>query len=147
MGGQIIQGIINGIRGGFGAAVSAAKRVAQGILNGMKSALGIGSPSKLAALEVGRPIMQGVGVGAEDEVGRLRSALNGAVTGALPGITNNTQNVDAGRTVTLATGAVQVVFQGAVPTAQEALRTGQAVGAGILATLQQRQIRSEIRMI
>jgi phage-related protein len=150
VGSQIINGIISGIRGGFGAAVAAARRVAQGILSGMKSALGIGSPSKLAALEIGKPIMQGVGVGARDEARDLRADLNRAVVGTLPGITNVTNNsgdTNSGATVTLGPGAVQIVFQGAVPTQQEALRTGSAVAAGIAATLRQRTIRSEIRVI
>lgn len=146
VGGQIIQGIIRGIRNGFSAAVAAARRVAQGILNGMKSALGIGSPSKLAAIQVGKPIMQGVGVGAHDALDGVRRTIGSAVTGALPGVTNVTNNRGGDDRISFGPGAVQVVFQGAVPTEHEAIRTGQAVATGIAQTLARRNVRTAVRI-
>lgn len=146
IGRSILDGIMRGIRNGYSAAVNAAKNFARGILNGMKSALGIASPSALAAAEIGEPIMQGVGVGAARGAQDLRNVINSAVLGGIPGVTNSTQSVNAGQTVTFAPGAVQVVFQGAVPTQQEALRTGQAVGAGIANTLARRSVRTAVRI-
>jgi len=149
IGRNILDGIISGIRNGYSAAVDTAKRIARGILDGMKDALGIGSPSRLAAIEVGRPIMQGVGVGATDEAFGLRDVINRAVVSSLPDVTGgttNTGNTVGGQTVTFGEGAVQIVFQGAVPTEQEALRTGQAVGTGIAQTLAKRSVRTAVRI-
>lgn len=47
IGGQIIQGLINGIKAKASAVVSALKSVVQSAINAAKSALGIASPSKV----------------------------------------------------------------------------------------------------
>jgi hypothetical protein len=149
MGRNILTGIINGIKAGYSAALDTAKRIARGILDGMKDALGISSPSKIAAIEVGKPIMQGVGVGVSDASADLRSVINGAISGVLPGVTGGTTSSGGGTdggNITFDAGAVQVSFQGAVPTEQEAFRTGQAVGAGISQTLARRNVRTAVRI-
>jgi TP901 family phage tail tape measure protein len=65
IGGGIIDGIVRGIVGGVGKLVDAVGNAAQSALNAAKSALGISSPSKLFATEIGTPMIQGIGDGIE----------------------------------------------------------------------------------
>jgi hypothetical protein len=44
-------------------------------------------------------------------------------------------------------GAIMVAFNGAVPTQQEALATGQAVGNGIAQRLAARKVNSTVRAL
>lgn len=142
----ILDGIISGIRNGLSNAVEWAKRAANNILRGMKDALGMASPSRVAAAQVGRPLMEGVGVGAVDAIPDVRSTINRAISNVLPGVTNVTNSTDSGQSVVFADGAIQVVFQGAVPTDDEALRTGQAVGRGIAQTIARHNVRTAVRI-
>jgi len=68
---NILQGLTNGMKGAVGAAINAAKNAAQQVINGLKSALGIGSPSKVAEEEVGRWVMPGVGRGIAKSAAQL----------------------------------------------------------------------------
>jgi hypothetical protein len=68
IGADIIRGVISGINSMIGAAVSAAKRAVGNIVSGAKSALGIGSPSKVMADEVGRWMLPGLTKGMESTV-------------------------------------------------------------------------------
>lgn len=71
----MMQGITNGIHAGAGAIISAAQNAAMAALNAAKSWLGIGSPSRRAAEEIGKPITQGIGVGAMAEMDRVSAQL------------------------------------------------------------------------
>lgn len=71
IGQRMMQGIADGIRGAWSWVVDAASGAANAALNAAKSALGIASPSKRAADEIGQPFAQGVKIGAEREIGRL----------------------------------------------------------------------------
>lgn len=62
-GSNIIAGVKNGITNAIGGAVDAARNAAKRIVDGFKSALKIGSPSKLAEMEIGAPITQGIARG------------------------------------------------------------------------------------
>lgn len=64
IGGQIIQGLINGIKAKASAVVSALKDVVSSAINAAKNALGIASPSKVFA-EIGSFTSQGFAVGIE----------------------------------------------------------------------------------
>lgn len=85
---SIMQGLANGISAGYNAVVGAIKRVASAAVAAAKSALKIGSPSKVFADEVGVPVAQGIGMGAErqmpKEFKRIRSLVP-SVTGAREG--------------------------------------------------------------
>jgi phage-related protein len=59
----IVSGITSGIENGASAIISAAKRAALAALDAAKSALGISSPSKVFATEVGKPMAQGMALG------------------------------------------------------------------------------------
>ncbi len=52
-----------------------------------------------------------------------------------------------GRPITFDRGAITVVFEGVVPTRQEALDAGQAVGEGVLQTLARRDVATTVRTI
>lgn len=59
----LIQGLINGIKDMFGAAVGAIKDLANGVVGAAKSVLGIFSPSKVMheiGLEIGRGLVKGL---------------------------------------------------------------------------------------
>ena len=63
VGAGIVSGIIDGIKNGVGAIISAAKSAAKAALDAAMDALGVGSPSKVFAAQVGLPIAQGMAVG------------------------------------------------------------------------------------
>lgn len=63
LGKAIVDGIANGIRNFGGSIVDAARWAAQGALDAAKALLGISSPSRRAAVEIGQPFAAGVGVG------------------------------------------------------------------------------------
>lgn len=86
IGRDIIQGVINGIGSMVGAAISAAKRAAGNIVSGMKDALGIGSPSKVMAREVGRWLLPGVGVGVKSSIPAAKRAVQSAADSLVPSV-------------------------------------------------------------
>jgi phage-related protein len=63
LGGNIIDGIVKGIKSGASALLAAAKEAAAGALQAAKDFLGIKSPSREAADQVGEPFTQGIGAG------------------------------------------------------------------------------------
>mgnify|MGYP003295139294 FL=1 len=68
MGRNIIQGLINGITGMLGSLYSSIKQGLSGLVNKAKNALGINSPSKVFADEVGAGIPEGIAMGIEDHM-------------------------------------------------------------------------------
>jgi hypothetical protein len=104
VGSDIVQGIANGIDANLSWIRDAAEDAAQAALDAAKWILGIGSPSKVAAAEVGSPFTAGVAVGAEDEVPvaatRIQDALDRMVGQLAPpslgvggGVGGNTINI------------------------------------------------------
>lgn len=75
IGSNIVNGIWNGISSGWDWLVGKVKGVANSLLQGAKDALGIESPSKLFAQEVGRWIPPGVGVGIESAMPNLEKQI------------------------------------------------------------------------
>lgn len=82
---DIIMGLVRGIGNAVGAAVGEARRIASSIVGGVRAGLGIGSPSKVMADQVGRWIPPGIAMGLTSAMpgllGTVRSAV-GAVTSA-----------------------------------------------------------------
>lgn len=66
IGSSIVQGIINGITGSAGSLFDTIKGLANDALNAAKNFLGINSPSKRAAGEIGKPFAQGAAQGVTD---------------------------------------------------------------------------------
>lgn len=75
IGGQIVNGIANGIRGAAGAVVSALGGVVNQAVEHAKSMLGIHSPSRVMRDLIGKNISRGVAVGIEDETATAVSAV------------------------------------------------------------------------
>lgn len=68
MGRNIIQGLINGISGMVGSLYSSIKNALSGLVSKAKNALGINSPSRVFADEVGAGIPEGIAMGIEDHM-------------------------------------------------------------------------------
>lgn len=71
VGRNIVRGVWNGISNAAGWFKSQVRSFFSGIVDGAKSALGIHSPSRVFAKEVGKWIPPGVGVGIEDSMPEL----------------------------------------------------------------------------
>ncbi|MBM0228052.1 hypothetical protein [Micromonospora sp. ATA51] len=54
---------------------------------------------------------------------------------------------DGGGSVVFGRDAIRVTFEGVLPTRQEALDTGRAVGEGVLQTLARRDVATTVRTI
>ncbi len=76
IGGNIVTGIWNGISSGWGWLVNKVKDLANSLYQGAKDALGIESPSKVFAREVGRWIPPGIGTGMEKAMPDLRNQVD-----------------------------------------------------------------------
>lgn len=76
VGKNIIQGVAEGITKGIKAITSAAKDAAHRALNAAKSALGIHSPSKVFASEVGKWIPAGMAEGITGNLKVVKNAMN-----------------------------------------------------------------------
>jgi hypothetical protein len=85
LGRSIIEGIANGISSAAGAIADAARRAARNALDAAKRALGIGSPSMAAAMEVGIPFAEGVGLGIERGLQQLGMNLSGGLASMTAG--------------------------------------------------------------
>ncbi|GAN37500.1 phage tail tape measure protein [Lacticaseibacillus paracasei] len=75
-GGQLIMGLVKGIGNLAAKAWNAAVSVAKGIVDKVKGALGIHSPSKVMAQEVGQYIPAGVAVGITDNMKPITKAVD-----------------------------------------------------------------------
>lgn len=76
IGSAIVNGITSGIESGASAIINAAKDAAMDALNAAKSALGIGSPSKVFAKQIGLPMAQGMAVGLAGGAPMVADAAN-----------------------------------------------------------------------
>ncbi|MER6778503.1 MULTISPECIES: phage tail tape measure protein [unclassified Streptomyces] len=73
----IVNGIVNGVRAGAGYLYSSLKNLAANALSAAKSFLGIQSPSRVFADQVGRNISEGVAQGIDDHAHRPVSSVQG----------------------------------------------------------------------
>jgi hypothetical protein len=76
---NIIAGVRNGIVSAIGGAVAAARNAAKRIVDGFKSALSIGSPSKVMETEVGRWIPAGVADGIRKNMKPIKTQIDAVV--------------------------------------------------------------------
>ncbi len=81
VGSAISDGITAGIQGGAGAIATAARSAASAALKAAKKLLGIASPSKVAAKELGLPFVQGIAQGMAANIGVLASGVKGVTSG------------------------------------------------------------------
>ena len=123
VGDAIMQGVAGGITSGLSWITDAATGAAQSALDAAKGLLGISSPSKVAASEVGEPFSQGVGVGAVDAMPRVADRIQSALQGLMSDLAVP-QPTMAG----IGSGGItlNVYLQGSAT-----YEDGRAVGAGI----------------
>lgn len=164
---DIVLGLINGLKSRAQDLVDTAF---DWIVNPLKNALGgaagflFGSPSKVTA-QYGKWISEGLAIGIESAEGSVVAAAESLTqAAALPGMTPGSPGMGVtGPTpfapsaslvggpgtggVVFGPGAVQVVFQGAVPSEAEAFATGQAVGAGIADVIARRDARISVGVL
>lgn len=76
IGSNIVTGIWNGISNGWKWLTDKVKGLAESLFKGAKDALGINSPSKVFAREVGRWIPPGIGTGMEKAMPDLRNQVD-----------------------------------------------------------------------
>lgn len=144
IGEEIINGIANGIRGAAGFLRDAATAAAQSALDAAKGWLGISSPSRRAAAEIGEPFAQGIGEGASSKLGAVAQEIQVGLRGLIGNI--EPPALDLGAPLAAAgAGAgtpgfvitINQTFTG--PTDTEQARRGSE--AGILAAMRQIGLR------
>jgi hypothetical protein len=128
----IIDGIANGIRSGAGAIADAARRAAEDALNAAKRLLGINSPSKVAADEIGEPFAEGIGAGIRASLGDMASGVNMGLNSLMSGIRTPTAG-GAGA------GAISITVN--VSGGGDPVATGLATRNGVLSALRAAGIR------
>ena len=89
VGNYVIDGIISGLSGASSRLADAARRAANDALNAAKSALGISSPSKVFAAQVGLPMAQGMAMGLTSGAPMVAQAGGYAASAAVAGATTN----------------------------------------------------------
>jgi len=109
-GGDIVRGLMNGIRSMIGSVGSMASNLANTIKDKIRGALGISSPSKVM-MEVGKYTGQGLALGMEgqiDEVSSMaRKMANGitGINGSMPDI-RSANSINGGASVTNITNSL-----------------------------------------
>jgi len=79
VGKAIVDGIWQGIKSGWNWLTSQVSSLAQRLLEAAKAALGISSPSQLFAIEVGKPIAEGIGLGFREAMKSMGSGMAAAM--------------------------------------------------------------------
>jgi phage-related minor tail protein len=79
LGRGIVDGITNGIRNFGSSVVDAARGLGQNALGAVQGFLGIRSPSRVAAEQIGQPFAQGIAQGISQAAGDVSAALVGAM--------------------------------------------------------------------
>lgn len=100
IGKNIVSGIANGIRSGAAAAINAITDLASSVVDKAKSFLGIKSPSRVMAKEVGPYLPQGVAVGVEKEIPRTERT----VARQMAGLTNRVRAAVEAETANISVG-------------------------------------------
>lgn len=75
IGSDIVNGIKSGISGAWGALTGWLGNMARGLIDGVKSALGIGSPSRLFADRIGKWIPAGITLGVEKAMPKAKAFM------------------------------------------------------------------------
>jgi phage-related protein len=110
IGKNIIQGLINGIKGMAGAVYQKAKEIADKVKSTIKKALGIHSPSRVMRDEVGKWIPIGLAEGISRNISTVVSATNRMAQATIPIISTPTiPNIEANTTRLVNTPSVSNV--------------------------------------
>jgi tape measure domain-containing protein len=124
IGRQIIEGLIGGITSKVGDAIQSVKDAATGIVDGAKSALGIGSPSKVFA-DIGADTLLGMIRGIESQRRDLLHTMTGTIESAIVRPAQVTPTINAaattqpGAAAMFSEGLVQITTENPQETALE----------------------------
>ena len=94
VGRDMIQGLINGIKGMASNVVGAIKGVVSGAVNAAKKALGINSPSKVFT-QFGKWTGEGLAIGIDSENNRVTKASKGLSSSVIGGYNANLKGINA----------------------------------------------------
>lgn len=89
IGRSIVEGIWQGITNAGSWLIGKITGWFNGVVDSVKNFLGINSPSRVFADEVGANMALGVGAGFEDEMGTIERQLNRAMNGLVPEVSGN----------------------------------------------------------
>ena len=89
IGGDIIDGIIDGVQAAAGSLMRSLTNLAEDALQAAKDALGIGSPSKVFFKEAGVPIVQGIMGGIESMLPALMDLIGITASEMIQGLRKN----------------------------------------------------------
>lgn len=89
VGRSIVEGIWQGITNAGSWLIGKITGWFNGVVGSVKNFLGINSPSRVFADEVGANMALGVGAGFEDEMGTIERQLNRAMNGLVPEVSGN----------------------------------------------------------
>jgi hypothetical protein len=118
IGRAILEGIADGIRDGASLIDNAAADAAQSAFEEAKRFLGIGSPSKLAAEEIGQPFAQGIGVGIGDALGSMTRQVAAGLDGMMGGLSSGLAGAAVGGGGGMGAATVNQNFYGAADPGQ-----------------------------
>ena len=106
---DLLNGLWNGIQGGWSWLTGKVRELASGLLNAAKSALGIASPSKKFRDMVGKWIPEGISVGIKANQGAALDAARGVAIATAKAASDATRTAmaQATRTVTAQTDAAR----------------------------------------
>lgn len=139
---DLIRGLFDGIASMGGWLMGKIQSfVSDFIVGPVKSFLGISSPSKVMADEVGAEIPAGIEQGAKASA----SSLDRLIGGLLMPTAAATEGLGMGGGALFGPGSIVVQFNGVVPSEAEATATGAAVGKGIADALRKRDARLTAR--
>jgi tape measure domain-containing protein len=141
-GADLVRGLWNGILGaGSWLWGKISSFVSDNILAPFKAALGIASPSKVFADQIGTQIPAGIEAGIRTGLPDIAALLSPIVPTGSPGSSG------AGGALSFAGGInVTINFVGGTPSLAEASRVGQAAGDGIAQSIARRNIGLAVQM-
>lgn len=146
---NLLMGLINGIKDMVGTAVNAVEGALSNVVDGAKNFLGIHSPSTVF-VEIGQNTVAGYTKGVSDPPDDPAQAMLNTIGRTIPGQGAAPNSAAAHSTdghALFGPNSIVIVFSGVVPTHQEALQTGQAVGTGIAQRLATRNTVNGVRTL
>ncbi len=135
--------VIGGLNSGIKAAIPSMVKALEEAAKLIPQHKGPPEKDKKLLVPAGKAVMEGFGVGIQSGAQDIKSMLT-AFTGDLGGLGMNGGQSGG---ITFGRDAIRISFEGALPTDQQAMSTGMAVGNGINGMLAQRNTRLAVRTL
>lgn len=113
-GDAMIQGIASGIRDGLGGLSETLRAAFESVIADARTILGIASPSRVFADEIGRPLAAGLAAGFANEVPRVEAAIGASIDALVRPIASATSLTSQSQTTNLLT-TFAIDARGAAP--------------------------------